>query len=256
MIQKKIEIIPSVSLNRTVKVHTVFPSYSPQGFAMSILILNDGQDLQALKVEETLVNFWKQGGTGFLLAAVETGAGRLQEYGTKRIADFAGRGALAENYQSFILNELFPLLGATHELSRGNHLAAGCSLGGLAAFDMALENPEVFSAAGVFSGAFWWRSKDLVKGYSDDKHRIMHQKVRKQKLDLSQRFWFQCGSEDELSDRNKNGVIDSIDDTRDLIKELEKKGLQNVAYYEMSGGKHDQDTWSQAFPHFIRWAFK
>ena len=32
------------------------------------------------------------------------------------------------------------------------------------------------------------------------------------------KFFFQCGNMDETMDRNKNGIIDSIDDTLDLIQ--------------------------------------
>ena len=34
------------------------------------------------------------------------------------------------------------------------------------------------------------------------------------------KFFFECGALDETKDRNNNGIIDSIDDTLDLIDEL------------------------------------
>ena len=72
------------------------------------------------------------------------------------------------------------------------------------------------------------------------------------------KFWFQTGTDDERSDRNKNGVIDSIDDTLDLIAELTKKGYRpfyDVHYLEMKDGKHNTGTWAEAMPHFLKWAF-
>ena len=59
-------------------------------------------------------------------------------------------------------------------------------------------------------------------------------------------------------DRNQNGIIDSIDDTLDLIKELEAKGYsapREIFYLEMPEGKHDIPTWSLAMPVFLQWAF-
>ena len=61
-----------------------------------------------------------------------------------------------------------------------------------------------------------------------------------------------------MGDRNKNGVIDSIEDTLDLIAELTKKGyrpFQDIQYYEMKDGKHNLETWAEAMPVFLQWAF-
>jgi enterochelin esterase-like enzyme len=53
-------------------------------------------------------------------------------------------------------------------------------------------------------------------------------------------------------------VIDSIEDTLDLIAELEKKGFRwgrDIRYVEVKGGHHDQATWSAIMPDFLIWAF-
>ncbi len=63
---------------------------------------------------------------------------------------------------------------------------------------------------------------------------------------------------DETQDRNNNGIIDSIDDTLDLIKDLEAKGYdktKDIFYYEMPNGHHDMPTWGKALPVFLKWAF-
>ncbi len=72
------------------------------------------------------------------------------------------------------------------------------------------------------------------------------------------KFWFQAGTEDEKSDRNKNGIIDAIDDTLDLMKELRQKGYKNkldMHYEEVEGGQHNYHTWSAVFPKFMVWAY-
>jgi enterochelin esterase family protein len=134
---------------------------------------------------------------------------------------------------------------------------AGFSLGGLSAFDIAWNNADVFDKVGVFSGSFWWRSKDLTKGYTDA-DRIMHSVIKSttEKPDLE--FWLQTGTKDETTDRNKNGIIDAIDDTIDLIKALEDKGYTrpaDIQYVEVVGGSHDTATWAKATPKFLSWAF-
>jgi enterochelin esterase-like enzyme len=72
------------------------------------------------------------------------------------------------------------------------------------------------------------------------------------------KFWLMTGTADETADRNRNYIIDSIDDTIDVIKGLLEKGYQrpeDIAYYEMVGGTHDVPTWSKAMPAFLTWAF-
>ncbi|MOA53154.1 hypothetical protein D3C78_1765700 [compost metagenome] len=66
------------------------------------------------------------------------------------------------------------------------------------------------------------------------------------------------GTEDEKADRNMNFIIDSIDDSIDVIKELLIKGYkrpEDITYYEMVGGKHDIQTWGKAMFPFLIWAF-
>jgi hypothetical protein len=67
------------------------------------------------------------------------------------------------------------------------------------------------------------------------------------------------GTEDEQADRNKNLIIDSIDDTIDVVKSLLKKGYKRpnqLFYYEKVGGKHDVPTWGSVMPAFLNWAFE
>lgn len=182
---------------------------------------------------------------------------RIREYGTARQADYKGRGDLAGVYTQFVTTELLPDLRRRFRLSpqKEKNILAGFSLGGLSAFDIVWAHPHLFGAAGVFSGSLWWRSAD-VRPEDPDADRIMHDIVQKTPLvDPEQRFWLQCGTLDETDDRNNNGVIDAIDDTRDLLQELREKGIpeKNMRYLEMEGGRHEPATWAQAMPDFLTW---
>ena len=136
---------------------------------------------------------------------------------------------------------------------------AGFSLGALMALDIVWNHPEKFTKAGLFSGSFWWRSIDQTEDdYDDDQHRIMHQEIRNGSYFPGLKFFFQCGNMDETMDRNNNGIIDSIDDTLDLISELEQKGYKrekDINYLEMPDGKHDIATWGRAMPVFLKWGW-
>lgn len=222
------------------------------------MLVNDGQDLVAMKFKEVLGNIFEQGFLKNLICVgIHAGIDRKQEYGVAGFPDYLNRGSKAELYSSFILTELLPeIKQKTHVDKFVEKYFLGFSLGGLMAFDIVLDNPLEFNAAGVFSGSFWWRSVALNEGYVEEKHRIMHAKIRTKSPVLTQKFFFQAGKLDELADRNNNGIIDSIDDTIDIISELEKIGHQGgsqLFYYEVEDGKHNLETWGRVLPKFLNW---
>jgi hypothetical protein len=55
--------------------------------------------------------------------------------------------------------------------------------------------------------------QSLDNGYNEATDRIMHKQIREGKHQPGLKFYFTTGSLDETSDRNGNGIIDSIDDT-------------------------------------------
>ena len=185
---------------------------------------------------------------------------RMHEYGVASVPDYKKRGSKAAKYTRFVVHELRNLIN-THFRTLTDakfNIIAGYSMGGLSAFDIAWHHPEWFSCAGVFSGSFWWRSKAYSDGYNDATDRIMLQVVKQSKIKPEVRFWFQCGTLDETADRNKNNVIDSIDDTLDMIKQLRKLGFSHsheLHYVEVINGHHHESTWADVMPLFLSWAF-
>ncbi|GAA4409419.1 hypothetical protein GCM10023187_32660 [Nibrella viscosa] len=250
----------SVPLNRPVTLDIILPpDYNSGPDDLPVLYLNDGQDLPRLRLTEILDSLYQQQAIpSFVLVAIHAGD-RIQEYGTAVQADYMQRGSKAGLYTNFILTELLPYIRKHYRITThpARSVFAGFSLGGLSAFDLVWHHPEHFSKAGVFSGSFWWRKKGLDAGYTDA-DRIMHELVRKGKADKRLKFWLQTGTLDETDDRDNDGVIDSIDDTLDLIAELERKGYRwgrDIRYVEVMGGRHNPETWSQVMPDFLRWAF-
>lgn len=253
--------LQSVPLNRTVHLTIVLPpDYQTSDVTYPVLYLNDGQDLPRLYMTSVLDSLYqKKAICPFVLIAVHAGD-RIQEYGTAARADYMNRGSKAALYTDFVLTELLPYIKKHYRVrtEADQSVFAGFSLGGLSAFDIVFHHPDHFSRAGVFSGSFWWRSKSTEEGYRDETDRIMHALVRKGTYHKTLKFWFETGTEDETSDRNNNGIIDSIEDTTDLMDELIKKGYdrnQSIRYIEIKGGKHDQETWSAIMPDFLTWAF-
>lgn len=251
----------SVSLNRTVKVDFYYPQLTGHEH-FSLLLINDGQDMPKMNFSSILSEFYQQNeqASPLFCAAIHCSANRKQEYGVAGVPDYLGRGAKAGEHTAFVLEELLPYISKRYPaVSLTEKSYAGFSLGGLSAFDMVWTHPTAFKRAGVFSGSLWWRSVDQFdKKYDDDQHRIIHQQVRKGEYHPGLKFFFQCGNMDETKDRNKNGIIDSIDDTLDLIRELEEKGYKandDIVYLEFSDGHHDVPTWGRAFPYFLKWGW-
>ena len=249
----------STYLERTVEFDIFLPGNLLGNEKLNLLLLNDGQDAAGLKVEHTLSNLYFKGKmAAVVIVAIKASKDRIEEYGVANQPDFLGRGSKAADYTSFILNELLPMVEELVESPiNGRRAFAGFSLGGLSAFDIVWNNDHAFDITGVLSGSFWWRKKDLKDGY-EDSDRIMHQVIQSTDMKPDVKFWLMTGTDDEKADRNKNFIIDSIDDTIDVIKELLNKGYkrpEDIFYYEMVGGEHNVLTWSKALPAFLTWAF-
>ncbi len=258
---EKITGVFSKLLNREVDVNLLLPQgYSSSKEKFPLLVLNDGQDIEQLKVKGTLEKLTGEGSIEKVMVAGVVAGDRLQEFGVASQKDYLKRGSRAKAYTKYLSTELIPYLNFKYPVDASQKITiAGCSMGALSAMDIAWNNPKLFDKAGCFSGAFWWRKRDSKSRlYSDARDRIMHQQIKSGKKKEGLQFWFQTGTEDEASDRNKNGVIDSIDDTLDLIAELTKKGYRpfhDIQYLEVKGGKHNLETWAQVMPEFLKWAF-
>ena len=240
--------------------------FLPPGYAQAgnrhypTLYVNDGQDQESLQIRETLAKlFQRRQLPHIIVVAIATNDERLHEYGTVVCSNAQNLGTKAGEYGRFLTTELTPIINQRFRTSQNpsDIGICGASLGGLSAFDIAWNHPELFGVVGVMSGSFWWRAaEDETK--MPPNQLIAHEMVKGTAVKPNLRLWFEAATLDEASDRDNNGVIDAIQDTLELIDELEKIGFrrgEDVSYLEVPGGRHNYDTWSQIFPHFLRWAF-
>ena len=253
--------IASTHLNRKVLVDFYLPRPVQQPSSLRLLLINDGQNLEEMQLRQQLQELMESGTISPVLAVgIHANEDRKMEYGVIGHPDYLGRGARAAEHAAFVTQELLPYIAKTYNVPQFEEIAyAGFSLGGLSALDITWNYPHLFKTAAVFSGSLWWRSVDQEDElYDDDKHRIMQQVIRHGNYKPGLHFFFQSGNMDETNDRNHNGIIDSIDDTLDLMAELVKKGYnreKDIYYLEMPDGRHDIPTWAKAIEPFLRWAF-
>jgi len=225
----------------------------------NLLLLNDGQDMGQLRVKNIVDSLYNK---KLILPLVVVGINafdRMQEYGVAGYPDYQKNGASAEKYSNFIINELLPFIKKKSAVRKFNSITiAGTSLGGLSAFDIAWDNADKIDKVGVLSGSFWFRDKDAAdSNYSNDKNRIIINKIRSSRKRPHLKYWFYAGANEETADRDKDGIIDVIDDTKDLIDLIKKKNVcppQDIVYTEVKEGKHDYESWSKIFPQFLIWA--
>jgi predicted alpha/beta superfamily hydrolase len=253
-------VLSSAYLKRDVKVDCYLPQNVVRLEEMTLLLINDGQDLVTMKFEKIIGGLYSNGEIAPLLCVgLHCSADRKNEYGTAEILDYKGRGAKAMQYTKFVLEEVIPFIKNTYLVSSFKEKSyAGFSLGGLSAMDIVWNHPVEFTKLGVFSGSFWWRDKAQDDPeFNEDAHRIMHRQVRSGDYYPLLKFFFQVGTQDETADRNNNGIIDAIDDTISLIAELKTKGYtdSDIKYLELEDGKHNVPTWARAFPDFLKWGW-
>lgn len=250
----------SAFLKRDIKIDFFVPTQFEITAEMSLLLINDGQDMPAMNFTGMLNKLcFEKKLKPLLCVAISANEERKMEYGVAAEKDYVRRGAKAGLYTEFIVKELLPFTYNKFKVKKFTEAAfAGFSLGGLSALDIVWNHPDIFSKVGVFSGSLWWRSKDEDDDtYRDHEHRIMQQQIRNGKLPAGLTFFFQCGKLDEAEDRNNNGIIDAIEDTYDTIHEIINKGcgFEDIAYLEIEDGRHDVPTWGRAMPAFLKWGW-
>ena len=247
-------------LQRQVKLTIISTPMPKDKTTLNLLILNDGQEIGQFRIKEIVDSLYKKDLIKPLLIVAVHAGDRMKEYGVAEYPDYLKRGDKADSYDAFINNELYPFAKKNASVRKFNSVAiAGCSQGGLSAFDIAWNRADKIDKVGVFSGSFWWRDKDdKAADYSDDKNRIVLTKLKASRKKPALKYWFYAGSKEEEADRDKDGIIDVVDDTRDLVELIKNKNVclpDEIRFTEDVNGKHDYNTWSKQLPAFLIWAF-
>ncbi len=237
------------------------PDYNTSATRYKVLYVNDGDiAYNNLDINKVLGQLYADKQLEkIIVVGIYSTSLRASEYGVAGMPNFAGEGSKADLYSKFVIEELLPYMKKNYRVQEGpaNTAFMGVSLGGLMAFDLGWQHPDLFGKVGVFSGAFWVRT-DNGSPTARQNSRILHKVVRESQKREGLKMWFSVGTREVTDDRDGNGVNDVIQDTTELLDELKAKGYQigtNIIYTQIEGGTHDPKTWSKVLPDFLKWAF-
>ncbi len=259
-VKERTDDIYSRHLQQHIKLDIISTPPPDQKSDMNLLLLNDGQDMDKLRTKAIVDSLYKKGLIQPLLVVGIEAIDRMQTYGVAGIPDYKKNGSRADKYAAFMDDELYAFVKKKAGVRKFNSVViAGFSLGGLSAFDIAWDHADKIDKVGVFSGSFWWRDTDSNdSSYSDEKNRIMINKIRSSRKKPHLQYWFYAGNKEETGDRDKDGIIDVVDDTKDLVNLIKGKNVcspDDIVYAEDPSGTHDYNSWSHWFADFLVWAF-
>ncbi|MDR0184007.1 alpha/beta hydrolase-fold protein [Lysobacter arvi] len=264
------------------------PDYADGSRRYPVLYLNDGQDREAVRLRQTLQELIVSGGIRApIVVAIDMPPDRMGAYGlsnrkagTNLVArtGAGGIGTNAHAYSEWLVHTLVPAIDARYRTRTTPDARAilGWSLGGLNAFNLGWQYPEVFGRVGAFSPSFWPAS-DTTDDASMQRTRMAQRIVDASEPRNGARWFFAVGTAEEAADRDGDGIDDAVDDTRDMLEGWNPdtggmKGLKQLGYsvnadhaarptradaslYLLPGGKHEQAAWARMLPVFLRWAY-
>lgn len=269
--------------------------YLPPGYAQGstrypVLYANDGQDMRAVGLQATLANLYARHAIALVIVvAVDALPDRLALYGLFDRARrrsvvggsrFGAIGVKAQPYAQWFVDTLVPTIDARYRTNPvpADRAVLGWSLGALSAFGLGWNAPDVFGTVGAFSPSFW------VAGDRSSAAAVQHTRLALRMVDrgparTTLRLWLSIGTGEETSDRDGDGVIDAVDDLRDLVdgwRDVDgtpRRGLRQLGYGVVEGdpahppragqvaldvvpgAHHEQKAWAMVLPDFLRWAF-
>lgn len=236
--------------------------YLPEGYdedserRYPVLYMHDGQNLfdaatsyigVEWSVDETLTRMIASGRVEpLIVVGIHNTVDRVFEY--TPAPDRARGGGGASLYADFIVNDLKPFIDQNYRTrpSREHTGVMGSSLGGLVSLFLAWEQPDVFSKVGAMSTSYGWADGQILS-YVDGRP-----------IPSAVKVWLDAGTAEDQTDRNRDGVPDTIELHRRMRDVLMDKGLsipRTLRYVEDAGAVHNERAWAARFPRAVEFLF-
>ena len=226
--------------------------YLPPDYAMSskrypVLYMHDGQNVfddatsfaGEWGVDEALDSLHAAGDRGVIVIAVDHGGQqRMQEYSPWPTRFGEGKG---KAYIEFVATTLKPWADRTYRTlpDRAHTGILGSSMGGLISLYAALEHPDIFGRAGIFSPSLW---------------------IAPAIYDMAARTSFPAGARIYIVSGGQEGADADVSrrNQERMVATLVERGLErgsNVAASIVPTGRHTESFWRHEFPAAYQWLF-
>ncbi|MCC6288409.1 MAG: hypothetical protein IT249_11035 [Chitinophagaceae bacterium] len=238
-------------LQRQVKLTIINTPAPGDKSKMNLIIFNDGQLLDDIGMKEIVADLYAAKKINPVVIVGVHADNRLQEYGISDYAKAGGAGSKADHYASFIDNELYPYAKKNAGVRKFNTVAmAGFGAGALSALDIAWDNADKISKAGMFSGAFSRKENmadTTVRGE-------MYEKIKASRKRPKTQYWFYTGKTGDAEIKNDDAT-DIEANSNAFIQLLGNKSFINATdIVYQKGTANNIASWKLAMPDFLEWA--
>lgn len=240
--------VPQLERTRRVWLYLP-PGYRTSGERYPVLYMHDGQNVfdaatsysGEWAVDEALDSLHAAGDHGAIVVAVDNGGEhRLDEYSPWRNAGL-GAGGEGEAYVAFLVDTLKPYVDAHYRTrpERRSTAIAGSSMGGLISLYAALEHPDVFGSAAIFSPAFWFAPRifDYVRDHPPAPGTRLYMVTGGREGDRADEY---AGDHQEMA-----GLLESTAPETAAVRALIRPE-----------GTHSEQFWRREFTGAYRWLFE
>ncbi|MDX1284592.1 MAG: glycoside hydrolase family 31 protein, partial [Draconibacterium sp.] len=243
--------IPQLDRERKIWVYLP-PNYKTSNKSFPVVYMHDGQNLFDAKtsysgeweVDETLNRLFKEKRVELIVVGIDNGSDkRLDEYSPWKNTKYGG--GEGDKYVDFIVNTLKPYVDSNYKTLKGKESTAiiGSSMGGLISYYAALEYPNVFGKAGIYSPSFWFSPESISFATINDK-------IQDSKL------YFLSGGK-EGGNTAFNEINQTVKDMNTVVEVLKNQGIPSKNMYTkvVPDGEHNEKLWRESFEETILWLF-
>lgn len=228
------------------------PDYHTSQKSFPVVYMHDGQNLFDNKtafagewnIDETMNKLFRDQNMSLIIVGIDNDVdSRIEDYSPYRNDKHGGGGGDA--YVQFIANTLKPYIDSNYKTLKesSNTAIIGSSLGGLLSHYAALNYPEVFGKAGIFSPSFWFTKAEIQEN------------TEEKALNKLSKLYYLVG--DKEGDAQEMEISPVVKDTEDVITLLKTNGFSaaNIQSKVVSGGEHNEKLWREGFEEAILWLF-
>lgn len=237
--------MPQLNRNRTIRLYLP-PNYAGGG-PFPVIYMHDGQNLfddatsfaGEWHVDEILDSLYTYRGFSAIVVAIyNDDSERLNEYSPWR-NDSLDAGGNGDKYVRFIVETLKPFIDKHYRTDPRSQSTAiiGSSMGGLITLYAALEYPNVFGKAAVFSPSLWFSPK-------------VYEYIQKYRHKGDQRLYMLAG------EKESGSLVADVTRAADMLRTA---GFTSDSYLMIKivpNGRHTEEFWSREFGEAIRYLYE